>query len=469
MLCERENLIDYRSVPLLLYANRRDLRLVDAAHEKANATVVVGGLEDAAAVDYVYARGLIYWSDVSEEAIKRTVFNQSGASAVQTVVPGLASPDGLACDWLGSKLYWTDSETNRIEVAELDGSLRKVLFWQELDQPRAIALDPERGYMYWTDWGEIPKIERAGMDGTNRSMIIDRDIYWPNGLTLDYSQEKLYWADAKHNFIHRASLDGTSREVVVKGELPHPFALTLYEDTLFWTDWNTHSIHSCRKQTGAEQRVVHSDIFSPMDIHVFSANRQNILATSLCTVKNGGCSHLCLLSPVKPFFQCACPTGVQLLEDGKTCRDGATQMLLLARRTDLRRISLDMPDFTDIILPAEDIRHAIAVDYDPWADLGVLDRHGGVKAIRRFSGWAGSGARVSGHVAGQPPDGIAVDWVRRNLYWTRHGHGPARVHAAPQAAPSRQDPDLGGPGRAARDRAGPGRRVSPPIARRITR
>nr|XP_020511241.1 low-density lipoprotein receptor-related protein 6-like [Labrus bergylta] len=134
-----------RGVPLLLYANRRDLRLVDAAHEKANATVVVGGLEDAAAVDYVYSQGLIYWSDVSEEAIKRTVFNQSGASAIQIVVPGLASPDGLACDWLGSKLYWTDSETNRIEVAELDGSLRKVLFWQELDQPRAIALDPERG------------------------------------------------------------------------------------------------------------------------------------------------------------------------------------------------------------------------------------------------------------------------------------------------------------------------------------
>ncbi len=135
-------------VPLLLYANRRDLRLVDVAHEKANATVVVGGLEDAAAVDYVYSKGLIYWSDVSEEAIKRTVFNQSGASAIETVIPGLASPDGLACDWLGSKIYWTDSETNRIEVAELDGSLRKVLFWQELDQPRAIALDPERGWVW---------------------------------------------------------------------------------------------------------------------------------------------------------------------------------------------------------------------------------------------------------------------------------------------------------------------------------
>ncbi|KAM3859173.1 low-density lipoprotein receptor-related protein 6 isoform 5-T5 [Diretmus argenteus] len=408
-----------RGVPLLLYANRRDLRLVDAGHGKANATVVVGGLEDAAAVDYVYSQGLIYWSDVSEEAIKRTVFNQSGGSAVQTVVvSGLASPDGLACDWLGSKLYWTDSETNRIEVAELNGSLRKVLFWQELDQPRAIALDPERGYMYWTDWGEVPKIERAGMDGTNRAMIIDKDIYWPNGLTLDYSQQKLYWADAKYNFIHRSSLDGSSREVVVKGDLPHPFALTLYEDTLFWTDWNTHSIHSCMKQTGEDRRKVHSDIFSPMDIHVFSSKRQPTLP-SPCSLRNGGCSHLCLLSPVEPFYRCACPTGVQLLEDSKTCRDGATQMLLLARRTDLRRISLDTPDFTDIILQADDIRHAIAIDYDP-VDRHIYWTDDEVKAIRR-SLLDGSDAQFVVTSQVNHPDGIAVDWIARNLYWTDTG------------------------------------------------
>ncbi|KAG7267428.1 hypothetical protein CRUP_021333 [Coryphaenoides rupestris] len=372
-------------VPLLLYANRRDLRLVDAAHGKANSsTVVVGGLEDAAAVDYVYAQGLIYWSDVSEEAIKRTAFNQSGAGGDQTVVvSGLLSPDGLACDWLGGKLYWTDSETNRIEVAELDGALRKVLFWQELDQPRAIALDPERGYMYWTDWGEVPKIERAGMDGTHRAMIIEKDIYWPNGLTLDYGEQKLYWADAKYNFIHRSNLDGTGREPVVQGDLPHPFALTLYEDTLFWTDWNTHSIHACRKQTGEERRKVHSDIFSPMDIH------------------------------------CACPTGVQLLDDRKTCRDGPTQVLLLARRTDLRRISLDTPDFTDIILQADDIRHAIAIDYDP-VDGHIYWTDDEVKAIRR-SGLDGSDAQFVVTAQVNHPDGLAVDWIARNLYWTDTG------------------------------------------------
>lgn len=41
-----------------------------------------------------------------------------------------------------------------------------------------------------------------------------------------------------------------------------------------------------------------------------------------CEEDNGGCSHLCLLSPREPFYACACPTGVQLREDGRTCKAG---------------------------------------------------------------------------------------------------------------------------------------------------
>lgn len=58
---------------------------------------------------------------------------------------GIVSPDGLAVDWLGQKLYWTDSDTNKVEVAGLYSGLRRVLYWQHLDQPRAIALVPSEG------------------------------------------------------------------------------------------------------------------------------------------------------------------------------------------------------------------------------------------------------------------------------------------------------------------------------------
>lgn len=58
---------------------------------------------------------------------------------------GLVTTDGLAVDAVGRKIYWTDTGTNRIEVANLDGSMRKVLVWQNLDSPRAIALYNEMG------------------------------------------------------------------------------------------------------------------------------------------------------------------------------------------------------------------------------------------------------------------------------------------------------------------------------------
>jgi hypothetical protein len=82
---------------------------------------------------------------------------------------GLLKPEGLACDWVNDKIYWTDSETKRIEVSSMPGQPhfhRTVLVWDDLDLPRAIAVAPQDGLMFWTDWGpDFPKIERAGMDG----------------------------------------------------------------------------------------------------------------------------------------------------------------------------------------------------------------------------------------------------------------------------------------------------------------
>lgn len=60
---------------------------------------------------------------------------------------GLGKPEGIACDWMNDKIYWTDSETKRIEVAGLSGlpEDRKVLIWEDLDLPRGIAVAPNQG------------------------------------------------------------------------------------------------------------------------------------------------------------------------------------------------------------------------------------------------------------------------------------------------------------------------------------
>ena len=75
------------------------------------------------------------------------------------VTTDLVNPKGLARDWVGNKIYWTDSDTKRIEVAGLSGleTDRSVLIWDDLDLPRAISVAPEQGLMFWTDWGEDPQ------------------------------------------------------------------------------------------------------------------------------------------------------------------------------------------------------------------------------------------------------------------------------------------------------------------------
>jgi low density lipoprotein receptor-related protein 5/6 len=129
---------------------------------------------------------------------------------------GLLKPEGLACDWVNDNIYWTDSETKRIEVSSMPGNgkqfHRNVLVWEDVSLPRAIAVAPYDGLMFWTDWGTpVPKIERASMDGKNRKILVETDLEWPNGLTLDYEKKLLYWIDAKLQYIAVVDWDGYNR------------------------------------------------------------------------------------------------------------------------------------------------------------------------------------------------------------------------------------------------------------------
>ena len=134
----------------LLYSSRKDIRIVQTNYKSQIETIVVDGLEDAIAVDFCFAEGFVFWTDVSLEKIKRIRVTGDTKKVEDVISVGLKKPEGLAVDWIAKKLYWTDCrdsdwETNRIEVANFDGSNRKVLFWKDLGLPRAIAVDPLKG------------------------------------------------------------------------------------------------------------------------------------------------------------------------------------------------------------------------------------------------------------------------------------------------------------------------------------
>lgn len=356
--------------------------------------------------------GKVYWSDSTLHRISRASLD--GSQHEDIITTGLQTTDGLAVDAIGRKVYWTDTGTNRIEVGNLDGSMRKVLVWQNLDSPRAIVLYHEMGFMYWTDWGENAKLERSGMDGSDRTVLINNNLGWPNGLTVDKTSSQLLWADAHTERIEVADLNGANRHTLLS-PVQHPYGLTLLDSYIYWTDWQTRSIHRADKSTGSNVILVRSNLPGLMDIQ--AVDRAQPLGFNKCGSRNGGCSHLCLPRP--SGFSCACPTGIQLKGDRKTCDPSPETYLLFSSRGSIRRISLDTDDHTDVHVPVPGLNNVISLDYDS-VDGKVYYTDVFLDVIRRADLNGSNMETVIGHGL-KTTDGLAVDWVARNLYWTDTG------------------------------------------------
>lgn len=295
----------------------------------------------------------------------------NGSNQETVIQDGLVSPAGLALDWITNKLYWTDAGTNRIEVSTLDGSKRALLVWQNLLKPRDIVVNPLQGIMFWSDWSDTPLIERAGMDGSHRTSIVSENLLYPNGLAIDFSNNRLYFVDAGLKVLDFVNFDGTGRNRLIADGLQHPFGIDVYEKNIYWSDWDLQSILMADKHSGKNKKSIIVDTSDLMDIRVFHRKREII--KSPCAIRNGGCSHICLLSQMKAFT-CACPIGVKLTEDNRTCKEQPSKYIIFAHRTDIRQVSLDIDYMIDVVLPLPQISNVYSLDVDRhtgdiyWAD-----------------------------------------------------------------------------------------------------
>ncbi|XP_055379228.1 putative uncharacterized protein DDB_G0282133 isoform X1 [Condylostylus longicornis] len=307
----------------LLFARRQDIRKIALDH--AEMTSIVNDTKSATALDFVFRTGMIFWSDVSTQRIYKAPIDEGNDKTIVLKDRSVTS-DGLAVDWVYSHIYFTDTHKSTIELINFDGNMGKVLIEDDMDIPRAIALDPIDGWMYWTDWGANPKIERAGMDGTHRQAIVTYDVKWPNGITLDLVKKRVYWVDAKLNVISSCNYDGTDRRLILYSSesLRHPFSITTFEDYMYWTDWDKQTVFKANKFNGEGVEAITAlhMVQHPMTIHVYHPYRQPD-GTNHCQSVNGHCSHLCLPAPKinerSPRISCACPTGLKLMEDRLMC------------------------------------------------------------------------------------------------------------------------------------------------------
>uniref|UniRef100_A0A8B9K7X9 Very low-density lipoprotein receptor n=1 Tax=Astyanax mexicanus TaxID=7994 RepID=A0A8B9K7X9_ASTMX len=313
--------------PCLIFTNRRDIRKLGL--ERREYTQIVEQLRNTVALDADFTQQRIFWADLGQKAIFSTVLDKREDVGYTKVIDNVQMPVGIAVDWIYKNIYWSDLGSKIIVVANFNGTKQKVLFDRNLKEPASIAVDPLSGFLYWSDWGEPAKIEKSGMNGVDRQVLVETDIQWPNGITLDLIKSRLYWVDSKLHTLCSVDLNGDNRRKVLQSQdyLAHPFALTVFEDRVFWTDGESEAIYGANKFTGSDVTMLANNLNEPQDIIVYHELIQ-LSGTNWCNekVNNGGCSYMCLPAPQinkhSPKYTCVCPVGQELSSDGLRCRPG---------------------------------------------------------------------------------------------------------------------------------------------------
>jgi DNA-binding beta-propeller fold protein YncE len=199
-------------------------------------TIVSEGrkLPDGIVVDV--AAGHIYWTNMGNPSVNDGSIDRADLDGrnITNIVPpgGTFTPKQLQLDKKNGKLYWSDREGMRVMRSNLDGShIETLVQTGHGDADRrdsrnwcvGIALDVERGKLYWTQKGnekagqgrifranlEIPK----GQTPANRKDIelLFDNLPEPIDIDLDLANRMMYWTDRgdppRGNTVNRAPMD----------------------------------------------------------------------------------------------------------------------------------------------------------------------------------------------------------------------------------------------------------------------
>lgn len=181
----------------------------------------------------------------------------------------------MALDWVSENWYFLDDHQEAIIVCNNTLVWCEILIERDLSKPRAIALDPTNGFMFFTKWGYSPAmLERCKMDGTERKSIVTHKIVYPYGVTVDYPNQHVYWVDTYLDYVERVNYDGSNRKNVMKGvAVQNLYGISVFENHLFVSSWYNNSILEIHKFK-QEKRTIIQNISRPFNLHIFHRQRQ---------------------------------------------------------------------------------------------------------------------------------------------------------------------------------------------------
>lgn len=343
-------------------------------------------------------------------------------------LPGTWLPVALAVDWIGDKLYVADTVGQKIDVFELTDRSHTIALGSNLTGPSDIALDPLQGYMFVADGTQVL---RANMDGTDAHAIVSEAAYRASGVAVDIIAKRVFWCDSLLDYIETVDYDGMNRFLVIRGQaVPNPSRLAVFENKVYWTDGTKHGIMSVDKYERSSIQSIYRmrDIRDPKAVKAVHYIAQKRIP-SPCGNNNGNCQHMCIITHT-PFglgYRCACNIGFRLALDERNC-NLVDEFLMYSQQRFIKGKVLNpvIEGFSEAMLPVVSRRaRFVGLDFDArdqqiyYSDvlqdvIYRVHRNGTTREIVLAS-------------QNEGVEGLAVDWVSKNLYYIDSRKGTLNV------------------------------------------
>lgn len=427
-------------LPVLLITNLNDIRCTSLSGMPTRLPAI--STNQTTAMDFNYAQETVCWIDVGDSPAN-THLKCASIPELKTVTDiriinislSLHHVGQMAIDWLTGNFYFEDNMDDRIFVCNADGQTCVTLLDQELYNPKGIALDPLMGKVFFTDYGQTPKVERCDMDGQNRTKLVESKIVFPHGITLDLVNRLVYWADAYLDYIEVVDYEGQNRHTIIQGLLiEHLYGLTVFENYLYATNSDEGNLNHAKTSVIRVNRFNSSDftVVTRVDrgaaLHVYHQRRQPPVRekSHACAPdqfkKPGGCSDICLLGNSHKTRTCRCRSGFSLGSDGKSCKKPEHELFLVygkGRPGIIRGMDMNAKVPDEFMIPIENLMNPRALDFHAESEfIYFADAVSYIIGRQKIDGTERDTILKDGvHTV----EGIAVDWMAGNLYWTDDG------------------------------------------------
>ena len=108
----------------------------------------IEGLQRVVNVDCDMSTQQLFWVDSLQHWVAKQSLNSSSMNGTRKVIAKSVSvPYGIAVDWIGKQIFFTDQALDFIGVVSMDGLYAMAIPMLSVASPTSIALDPEKGYI----------------------------------------------------------------------------------------------------------------------------------------------------------------------------------------------------------------------------------------------------------------------------------------------------------------------------------